>query len=147
MEMHWFSRNWKHTHTHTYTHTQIAQRTENWVWWDLFFQRSQRTYEVSSVRWIEITSSLKTGTEYLLISDGPGLILCLTNIKKKKKTNPKNPICAWLGFPEWLNGKEPACWYMFDPLVGKIPWRRKWQPTPVFLPGESHGQRSLVGYS
>jgi len=29
------------------------------------------------------------------------------------------------------------------PWVGKIPWRRKWQPTPVFLPGESHGQRSL----
>ena len=35
----------------------------------------------------------------------------------------------------------------FDPWVGKIPWRRKWQPTPVFLPGESHGQRSWVGYS
>ena len=34
-----------------------------------------------------------------------------------------------------------------DPWVGKIPWRRKWQPTPVFLPGESHGQRSLVGYN
>ena len=33
----------------------------------------------------------------------------------------------------------------FDPWVGKIPWRRKWQPTPVFLPGESHGWRSLVG--
>ena len=32
-------------------------------------------------------------------------------------------------------------------LVGKIPWRRKWQPTPGFLPGESHGQRSLAGYS
>ena len=32
-------------------------------------------------------------------------------------------------------------------LVGKIPWRRKWQPTPVLLPGESHGGRSLVGYS
>ena len=31
--------------------------------------------------------------------------------------------------------------------VGKIPWRRTWQPTPVFWPGESHGQRSLVGYS
>ena len=30
---------------------------------------------------------------------------------------------------------------------GKIPWKRKWQPTPVSLPGESHGQRSLVGYS
>ena len=35
----------------------------------------------------------------------------------------------------------------FSPWVGKIPWRRKRQPTPVFLPGESHGQRSLVGYS
>ena len=35
----------------------------------------------------------------------------------------------------------------FDSWVGKIPWRRAWHPTPVFLPGESHGQRSLVGYS
>ena len=35
----------------------------------------------------------------------------------------------------------------FDPWFGKIPWRRAWQPTPVFLLGESHGQRSLVGYS
>ena len=35
----------------------------------------------------------------------------------------------------------------FNPWVGKIPWRRKRQPTPVFLPGKSHGQRRLVGYS
>ena len=35
----------------------------------------------------------------------------------------------------------------FNPWVGKIPWRRKWQSTLVFLPGESHGQGSLVGYS
>ena len=35
----------------------------------------------------------------------------------------------------------------FDPWVGKIPWRREWQPTPLFLPGEFHGQRRLVGYS
>ena len=34
----------------------------------------------------------------------------------------------------------------FNPWVGKIPWRRTWQPTPVFLLGESHGQRSLVGW-
>ena len=34
----------------------------------------------------------------------------------------------------------------FDPWVRKIPWRKAWQPTPVFLPGESHKQRSLVGY-
>ena len=35
----------------------------------------------------------------------------------------------------------------FNPWVRKIPWRRKWQPTPVFLPGQFHAQRSLVGYS
>ena len=36
--------------------------------------------------------------------------------------------------------------YGFDPWVRKIPWRRAWRPTPVLLPGECHGQRSLVGY-
>ena len=35
----------------------------------------------------------------------------------------------------------------FDPWVRKIPWRRTWQPTPVFLPGKPHGQRSLAGHS
>ena len=38
-------------------------------------------------------------------------------------------------------------WVGFNPWVRKIPWRKKWQPTPVFLPGKSHGQRSLPGYS
>ena len=56
----------------------------------------------------------------------------------------------FLGFPGGSEGKQSACnagdlssitW------VGTIPWRRKWQPTPVFLPGESGGQRSLAGYS
>ena len=50
----------------------------------------------------------------------------------------------------WLSGKESTCQgrrCRFDPLVRKIPWRRKQQLTPVFLPGESHEQRSLVGYS
>ena len=51
------------------------------------------------------------------------------------------------------SGEEPTCKYRrhkthgFDPWVGKILWRRAWRPTPVLLPGESHGQRSLVGYS
>ena len=52
--------------------------------------------------------------------------------------------------PRWISGKEPACQSRrcrFDPWVGKILWRRKWQPTPIFLPGEDHGQRSLAGYS
>ena len=58
-----------------------------------------------------------------------------------------------MGLPRWLSGKESACQCRrhrrcgFDPWVGKIPWSRKWQPTLVFLPGESYGQRSLVGYN
>ena len=54
------------------------------------------------------------------------------------------------GIPRWLQDKQSTCQCRrprFDPCVRKIPWRRKWQPTPVFLPGKSHGQRSLTGYS
>ena len=57
------------------------------------------------------------------------------------------------GFPGDTSGEEPACQsgkrkkHGLDPSIGKIPWRRAWQPTHVFLPGESHGQRSLAGYN
>ena len=57
------------------------------------------------------------------------------------------------GLPRWLSGKESACQckrcrrWGFHSRVRKIPWRRKWQSTPVFLPGKFHGQRSLKGYS
>ena len=64
-------------------------------------------------------------------------------------------ICIYLsnGPPRWYSGKESNCQcrrckrLRFYPGVRKILWRRKWKSTPVFLPGESHGQRSLVGYS
>ena len=65
------------------------------------------------------------------------LFVSLVNIEK--------PCGSW-----WLRGESvcPQCGRPgFDPWVRKIPWRRKWQSTPVFLPGESHGWRSLVGYS
>ena len=55
-----------------------------------------------------------------------------------------------LGLPRWINGKESICQCQrgrLSPWVQKFPWRRKWQPTPVFLPGKSPGQRRLAGYS
>ena len=74
---------------------------------------------------------------------------------------PPAPVQPWAGRacllalhqPGGSSGEEPTCqcrrhkrcW--FSPWVGKIPCRRAWPPTPVFLPGESHGQRSLEGYS
>ena len=61
-------------------------------------------------------------------------------------------ILQCVRFPGGASGKEPTCQCRrckrcrFDPCVRKIPWRRKWQLTPVFLPGESYGKRSLAGY-
>ena len=54
------------------------------------------------------------------------------------------------GIPRGLSGKESTCQcrkHRFDPWVEKIPWSRAWHPIPVFLPGESRGQRKLAGYS
>ena len=61
-----------------------------------------------------------------------------------------HPCLCLVGFPGDANGKEHACQcrrHRFDPWVRMIPWRRAWQPTPVILPGNFHGQRSLSGYS
>ena len=70
--------------------------------------------------------------------------------------NTRGLCASWAssqGFPGGTSGKESSCrcrrhgGLSFHSWVGKIPWRRKWQPTPVFLPGEFCGQRSLAGYS
>ena len=71
-----------------------------------------------------------------------------------------DPPCFWFAFnhltyglPRWRSGKKSACQcrrckrYRFDHWVWKILWSRKWQPTPVFLPGQFYGQRSLAGFS
>ena len=57
--------------------------------------------------------------------------------------------CEVFELPEYLKdtGVQWCRRRRFDLWVRKIPWRRKWQPTPVFLPGKSHGQKRLVGYS
>ena len=59
------------------------------------------------------------------------------------------PWMGHTGFPSSSAGKESACNArdQSDPWVGKIPWRRERLPAPVLLPGEVHGQRSLVGSS
>ena len=63
------------------------------------------------------------------------------------KTTVMSELCRW------LRGELSACQCSrprrrgFDPWVRKIPWSRKWQPIPIFLPGKFHGQRSLAGYS
>ena len=92
---------------------------------------------------------------YVLISN---IFLCLTYFTLYDRFQVHPRLYRWPNFVSFYflggaSGKEPSCQCRrhkiceFDPWVGKIPWRRKWQPTPVFLPEEFHGQRSLAGYS
>ena len=69
----------------------------------------------------------------------------------EKESQVWNEVIILSGLSQWLSGKESTCtsgnvemWV--HPWIRKLPWRRKWQPTPVFLPGGSHGHRSLGGY-
>ena len=82
-----------------------------------------------------------------------------------KEIQKRGNICICMGFLSGSTGKESACYRGFSgssdgkesactsgdpgsiPRSGRFPWRRKWQLTPVFLPGESHGWRNLMGYS
>ena len=58
-----------------------------------------------------------------------------------------DPVFLWRGFPSGSDDEESAQYPGSIPVLGGFPWRRKWLPTPVFLPGEFHGQRSLAGGS
>ena len=95
-------------------------------------------------RKVPIASSLQPGWglgDPGMLSEVPGTLI------PAKFTHSS---CSWKGLPMWLSGKESTCQcrtHGFDSWVGKIPWRREWQPTPIFLPRKSHGQRSLAGFS
>ena len=77
----------------------------------------------------------------------------LPGVKTTRQIYPQLATGFSLSFPGGTNSKEYTCQCRrckrrgFDLWVGKIPWRRKWRPTPGFLPRKSQGQRSLAGYS
>ena len=80
----------------------------------------------------------------------PGLRQVLTRARLEGlETIRQSPAAE--GLPGWLSGKEPVCQCRrgkrrrFHPWVGKVPWRRKWNPLQVFLPEKYHGQRSRAG--
>ena len=77
--------------------------------------------------------------------------IMLNEVSQKEKVRSHiSFLCVIWGFPGGANGKNPPCQcrrhkrHRSDPWVGKILWRRAWQPTPVFLVRESDGQRSLA---
>ena len=79
--------------------------------------------------------------------------LAFGNRKTTKRTCPCSFGCVCLYSRDWASlVAQLRIWLQcgrpgFNPWIGKIPWRREWQSTPVFLPGEFHGQRSLADYS
>ena len=88
-----------------------------------------------------ISSSSTSSTIQLLLTEDRWF----PHQERKNLENYNKLNCEW-GFPGGSTVKKSICQYKrhrFDPWVGKIPWRNKWQPTAVFLPGIYHGQRSL----
>ena len=82
-------------------------------------------------------------------------VLNIIMLNKRSLIGKTHPLWLHLqeflgDFPSGSDSKASVCLQCrrpgFNPRVGKISWRRKWQPTPIFLPGKSHGWRSLVGY-
>ena len=93
----------------------------------------------------------KNINKYSLLTNVSDRSRCQAHVCKKSEMIISTT--TFWGFPGGASGKEPVFQcrgckkHGFDPWVGKTPWRRAWPPTPVFLPGEFHGQRSLVGCS
>ena len=119
---------------HTYSSSIQLYRCRTWWAEDMFVWR-ERCHRLWAGRH---SASQDSGPLLLLSHVAPG------------STHIKGVSCL-TGLPRWCGGKE-STWqcrrykrHRFHPWVGEIPWRRKWQPTPGFLPGEFHGQRSLVG--
>ena len=99
---------------------------------------------------------------YLNLNNAPrGLYVFIGYFQDQLFLSSFKSSCIQVWSPSWHSGKESTCQYKrhrrcgldpwvekLDPGLGRqIPWRRKWQPTPVFLLGKSHGQRSLAGSS
>ena len=121
----------------------VAPKSDFWSSWRLNFRGSHN----KSFRWITapvVSLKLRTGTDTYGLNPWRARLAPTW----KSGTSPK----CW-PLPEthrWFSSKESACQCRrcrFNPWIGKIPWRRKWQPTAVFLPQEFQGQRSLVDYS
>ena len=101
-------------------------RSESWLW------------ETKTVRQIVPSSLFPPCHSLLLFSIWGWLCLAKPTQEISSSRLPR------------FSGKESDCQHRswgFSPWVGKIPWRRKWQPTPVFFPGKSYGRRNLAGYS
>ena len=125
---------------YNFNQCQITTAEPSWVKVNLITYFSDNTVSKMSL-------PLVHHSKYYFMNRKITIWFCVTLLSSKMHSSYSNLLLKmdfW-----WLNGKESACQCRrcrFNLWVGKIPWRRTCQPTPVSLPGESHGQRSLTGY-
>ena len=140
-----------------------VHENEKWKWSHSFVSDSVRPHGLQPTRllrpWDFPGKSTGVGCHCLLRARSWGTFKNNVGFGSGIQLNYRGQVgpfkaCSFsMGFPGGTGSKEPTCQCRrhkrcgFDPWVEKIPWRGKWQPTPVFLPGKSHGQRSLAGYS
>ena len=98
---------------------------------EIYYQNKSRKGLYTFLRWSKVSGQTQ-GTSECSNSKGTGFLYNICGASLLAQVIKNLPAC---GRPR------------FSPWVGKIPWRREWLSTPVFLPGEFHGQRSLAGYS
>ena len=134
--------------------------SEKWKWSHSVMSDFLWPHELQPTRllhpWDFPGKSTGVGCHHLLreLPHSPAIPLLDIYLEKVKALSRKKYMYTYVycGLPRWLSVKESACQCRrygrpgFCPWVQKSPWRRKWQSTPVFLPGKSHGQRSLEGY-
>ena len=133
--------------------------TEVWEWWDTPVVDTAMGWAVLFLwrfiapSWGEIQlCHLAVATWLVLTNDMQVEMTWITSFCTESWPLRSAQRSPW-GFPGGTSGKKPACQCRrhrrpeFNSWVRNIPWRRAWQPTPGFLPGKSHGRRSLVGCS
>ena len=148
---------------HTRTHTHFLVRSGSWHSLGLLHNYHRRTsldfFLLSGFQFLYLYLLSSFVSALLLLEQIFQLFFWVKNVSRWNEALGDDSLrqpCAWCSLTLGLLNKAVYYYYPcdslcqkrgFDPWVGKIPWRRKWQPTPVLWPGEPHGQRSLEGYS